>query len=98
MKPIVLTFDIGTQSLRAVLVSDSGEILAKAQRRFEKPYVSPHPGWAEQDGEFYWHNICDVSNELREKSAELWDMNPGGTLGFDLPEDQKISKDKKLYE
>ena len=25
-------------------------------------------------------------------------MNPGGTLGFDLPEDQKISKDKKLYE
>ena len=74
MKPIVLTFDIGTQSLRAVLVSDSGEILAKAQRRFEKPYVSPHPGWAEQDGEFYWHNICDVSNELREKSAELWDM------------------------
>lgn len=25
-------------------------------------------------------------------------MNPGGTLGLDLPEDKKISKDKKLYE
>ena len=54
MKPLVLTFDIGTQSLRAVLVDDRGNLVCKKQISFEKPYFSLNPGWAEQNGEFYW--------------------------------------------
>ncbi len=73
MKPLVLTFDIGTQSLRGVVMDDEGNILTMAQRRFETPYFSLNPGWAEQRGEFYWENICAASEELKEKSGELWD-------------------------
>ena len=73
MKPIVLTFDIGTQSLRAVLVDDSGNILFKEQIKYDEPYFSLNPGWAEQHGEFYWDNICKVSKRLKETSGELWD-------------------------
>ena len=40
MRPLVLTFDIGTQSLRAVLVDDMGEIVYKVQKKFSKPYFS----------------------------------------------------------
>ncbi|MGN0659399.1 MAG: FGGY-family carbohydrate kinase [Emergencia sp.] len=72
MKPLVLTFDIGTQSLRAVLVDDEGNLLCKKQTAFEKPYFSLNPGWAEQRGEFYWENICRVSRELKEEAGPLW--------------------------
>ena len=73
MRPLVLTFDIGTQSLRGVIMDEVGNILAMAQRKFETPYFSLNPGWAEQRGEFYWENICAASMELKEKSGDLWD-------------------------
>lgn len=72
MKPLVLTFDIGTQSLRGVIVDDEGTILEKVQKKFEKPYFSLEPGWAEQKGEFYWENICQVSLELKKRTGALW--------------------------
>ena len=72
MKPLVLTFDIGTQSLRAVLVDDRGNLVCKKQIAFEKPYFSINPGWAEQKGEFYWENICKASLALKEEAGELW--------------------------
>ena len=55
---IVLVFDVGTQSSRAELVSDRGEILGKSQIRHEPPYVSKEPGFAERDPELYYQNIC----------------------------------------
>lgn len=73
MKPLVLTFDIGTQSLRAVLVDDRGNLVCKKQIAFEKPYFSLNPGWAEQNGEFYWENICKASLALKEEAGSLWD-------------------------
>ncbi len=72
MKPIVLTFDIGTQSLRAELIDDSGNILYKKQFKYDQPYFSLNPGWAEQHGEFYWDNICKVSRELKDEAGDLW--------------------------
>lgn len=73
MKPIVLTFDIGTQSLRAAIVDADGNILYKEQIKFEQPYFSNQPGWAEQEGAFYWENICQASKNLKEKASEAWD-------------------------
>ena len=46
---VVLVFDIGTQSTRALLVSSEGKILAKAQKGHHPAYVSRKSGWAEQD-------------------------------------------------
>lgn len=74
MKPLVLTFDIGTQSLRGVLIDDDGNILAKKQFSFEEPYFSHNPGWAEQRGEYYWENICKVSRELKDSAGSLWEQ------------------------
>lgn len=70
--PLVLTFDIGTQSLRAVIVDKQGNILMKVQKKFEQPYFSTNPNWAEQKADFYWDGICEVSKALKEKSGDLW--------------------------
>jgi sugar (pentulose or hexulose) kinase len=44
-----------------------GRMLAKAQVAF-KPYVSPRPGWAEQDPEVFWKALCEACRRLWEKS------------------------------
>ena len=50
----VLSVDCGTQSLRAFLINEHGEILKKAQVAYE-PYFSKKPGWAEQNPLVYWN-------------------------------------------
>jgi sugar (pentulose or hexulose) kinase len=71
-EPLVLTFDLGTQSVRALLLNSSGDSLHKAQKTFEQPYFSKEPGWAEQKPEFYWNSIRETSLSLKEKAASLW--------------------------
>jgi len=70
--PLVLTFDIGTQSARAMLVDRHGNVACKAQKIFEKPYDSPQPGWTEQDPDMYWNSICEMSRKLKAENAQLW--------------------------
>ena len=67
--PLVLTFDIGTQSARAILVNPSGDIVLKAQKRFNPPYFSKNPNWAEQRPDFYWDAICEVSLALKDRAG-----------------------------
>jgi len=45
--------DVGTTGVKAVAISPDGEVLATD----EEHYVlsTPHPGWAEQDPEDWWH-------------------------------------------
>ena len=49
----VLIFDVGTQSARALLINNSGEILGKKQVQYDPAYFSPELGWAEQDADMY---------------------------------------------
>lgn len=55
----VLALDVGTQSVRALVVDPVGAIRAAARVPIE-PYVSPRPGWAEQDPELYWRAIAQA--------------------------------------
>ncbi|WMJ22860.1 FGGY-family carbohydrate kinase [Paludicola sp. MB14-C6] len=71
-QPLILTFDMGTQSARAMLVDQNGNIVKKAQKRYEPPYISRQPGWAEQRAEFYWESLCEVSLRLKEEAKDLW--------------------------
>lgn len=70
--PLVLTFDVGTQSARAMLVDKTGQVLAKTQQSYERPYHSPQPGWAEQDADMYWDILCGLSRRLKEENPALW--------------------------
>jgi sugar (pentulose or hexulose) kinase len=71
-EPLILTFDLGTQSIRALLVNHQGGIVHKTQKFYTKPYHSKQPGWAEQYPAFYWDSFCEVSLSLKEKAGPLW--------------------------
>lgn len=80
MKSVILSFYLGTQSMRGALVNAVGEILHFARDEFEQPFFSKYPGWAEQKAEFYWEALCKVSKELKEKSGKDWGNIQGITL------------------
>ena len=72
VNPVVLTIDLGTQSVRAMLVDKDGNILREAKYRYEKPYYSLNPDWAEQKPSVYWDAVCYVTNRLKIESHDLW--------------------------
>jgi xylulokinase len=50
----ILGIDLGTSSVKALLVSEGGEIVASSSQGY--PTYSPHPTWAEQDPEEWWES------------------------------------------
>lgn len=71
MKNNVLAIDCGTQSLRALLFSESGHLMESAKIQYE-PYQSPNPGWAEQDPEIFWASLIEACRKLKEKNPVLF--------------------------
>jgi xylulokinase len=44
--------DVGTTGVKAVAISPTGEVLARAEEEY--PLATPRPGWAEQDPDEWW--------------------------------------------
>ncbi|MBR5423565.1 MAG: FGGY-family carbohydrate kinase [Clostridia bacterium] len=65
----VLTFDIGTQSARCMLVRPDGSFADMVQKKYDQPYFSKEPGWAEQTPDFYFDEIAALSKTLLERNA-----------------------------
>ena len=63
----ILAIDHGTQSVRALLFDLRGNLAAKNRIEIE-PYVSPRPGWAEQDPLYFWRSVCDACQGLWRNS------------------------------
>jgi len=59
----ILAVDVGTQSVRALVFDAAGVLVAGARIPIE-PYVSPQPGWAEQDPELYWRTLGDACRQV----------------------------------
>lgn len=64
-----LAIDVGTQSVRALLFDPAGNLVAMGRVPIE-PYVSPQPGWAEQDPEVWWTAIGEACRKLWAAAAE----------------------------
>ncbi len=67
----ILAIDCGTQSLRAILFSQKGQLLSKAKTEYA-PYYSQNPGWAEQDPELYWKSLVTACQKLKKKTPGLF--------------------------
>ncbi|HEX4895665.1 MAG TPA: FGGY-family carbohydrate kinase, partial [Solimonas sp.] len=76
----LLAIDVGTQSARAIVFDAQGRLLAKAQEVFEPTYVSPQPGWAEQDPEVYWRGVSACCQRLWRDS----DIRPEAITALSL--------------
>jgi xylulokinase len=59
---LVLGLDIGTTSTVGILIRLPGEVAGLASRPVT--LSSPHGGWAEEDPEQWWQNVCAITREL----------------------------------
>ncbi|TWU57905.1 glycerol kinase GlpK [Rubripirellula reticaptiva] len=59
---VVLAFDQGTTSSRAIVFDHSGAILGVAQQEFTQHY--PQPGWVEHDANEIWQSQLDVARRV----------------------------------
>ena len=75
----ILAIDVGTQSVRALVFDAAGLPLAGARIAIQ-PYVSPQPGWAEQDPELYWRTVGDACRHVLADPAVRRDAIAGLAL------------------
>lgn len=67
---LVLTFDVGTQSARCLLVRPDGSFADFHQIKYDEPYYSRNPGWAEQRPDFYYDRICEAGKVVCERNED----------------------------
>ncbi len=58
----LIGIDVGTQSVRALLIDRSGQLRVCASR--PTPTLRPRPGWAEHDPEALWQAVVAVLGEV----------------------------------
>jgi xylulokinase len=64
---LTIGIDVGTTSTIGILIDTEGRTLALASRPTD--LYSEHPGWAEEDPEQWWRNVCAVTRELLQRSG-----------------------------
>jgi xylulokinase len=67
----LLGYDIGSSSIKAALINAvTGETVGVLQYPDEEMKISsPKEGWAEQNPESWWENLCNATKHLVEKTS-----------------------------
>ena len=68
----ILTIDVGTSSLKAVLYGPGGRVRAASTQRYS--YRSEQLGWAESDPEEWWVALQKALADLRGRGHDLRDV------------------------
>lgn len=69
MSDCVMAFDLGTSSLKGIVMNEQAEILASVKRAIRPAF--PQPDWAESDPASWWHAACDIAKELTGMLPQL---------------------------
>src|SRR5205823_334115 len=64
--------------VRAMLVDEAGEVLARGYREF--PQSFPRPGWVEHDPEHWWAALLEATSEALERA----DTAPGDVAAIGI--------------
>ncbi len=74
-----LGIDVGTGGSRAVLINESGKVLA-SETVEHAPFASPEIGWAEQDPNDWWRaSAAAIRNILKQENVSVAKI---GAIGF----------------
>jgi len=96
IEPLILTVDFGTQSVRVAIFDQHGEILAMEKKKYDPPYYSTMPNYAEQDPELYWSCLCEVSNKVTKEHPELMQRVKGMSVTCFRDSAVLLDKDRKV--
>lgn len=67
VKRCVLGMDCGTTNIKAILLSEDGEVIAEASRA--SIFLSPAPGMREQDAHSWWDHAVQIFRSLRSQAG-----------------------------
>ncbi len=70
MSNYILSLDVGTQSIKALVFNLKGHIILSKKIAIEA-YTSPKPGWAEQDALYFWRKLCEACKTLVSSNPKL---------------------------
>ncbi len=69
--PLILTFDLGTQSMKALLMDKAGNTVLKSHVTYDYPCIPTDVrGKAEQEPDFYYDRLCEAGRLLKEKDEK----------------------------
>lgn len=66
----LLAIDYGTQSVRALVFDHHGQLVTKVSHQVTC-YHAPHSGWAEQEPDYCWQQVCHAIQLLWQQSNIL---------------------------
>ncbi len=92
---VILSFDVGTQSSRAVLINNHGELIGKKQIVHEPAYVSPELGFAERDADSYYEIISKAASKLKEEFPQAFESVEAVTITTIRDSVVNVDKDGK---
>ena len=92
--PLILTFDFGTQSVRASIFDSKGNCLAIEKEKYSPAYFSEKPGYAEMDPEYYYQCLCGCTKRLAAKHPEL--IEDCGGISLSCFRDTAVMLDENL--
>lgn len=78
--PLFLTIDFGTQSVRVAFFDKSGEEVAIEKQKYDPPYFSSQPNYAEQDPSLYYDAMCEATKRITAAHPELLSRTVGVTV------------------
>ena len=78
---LVVGIDVGTSGLKAIAVSESGAVVARAERSY--PLSTPQPGWSEQDPAHWLSAARDALSELPEPEGIGFSGQMHGLVSLD---------------
>jgi xylulokinase len=71
---LFLGIDIGTSAVKALLISETGEVISSAS--VEYPLLTPKTGWAEQEPESWWNGTVLAVRKCLEKARSAQKCAP----------------------
>ncbi|MBC8079540.1 MAG: xylulokinase [Gorillibacterium sp.] len=89
-----LGIDLGTSAVKCILVDREGQV--KAGHSVEYPLLQPHPGWAEQNPEDWWHGTGACIKALLDKSGVTADKIEGVGLSGQMHGSVFLDQDLKV--
>src|SRR5699024_10508436 len=67
MAEYILSIDQGTTTTRAFIIDRQGNYIGTASQKFQQ--IIPNPGWVEHDPNVIWQSVCNVIEEVTQKSG-----------------------------
>src|SRR5260370_5596776 len=76
---LFLGLDLGTSNLKALVMTDTGAIVARGASSY--PLLRPQPGWAVQHPGAWWAALLEVLADLRARAVPLAPVAATGLSG-----------------